>query len=418
MPMTDEWQSFGVDYTAAEEAGNFDMWVPGGTCADEERGQGFAGAIGTVPDAVPLCLVFATAENATQRILAIPVLARALREVHLAGWTQCSVYIRPAWQPSAAVVAEIGRLAPGLRLVCRDTAPDPATTMIVAGERLAAQDDLAAAARNFKVSRVIGQTDQQRSCGARLTAHEARALLRAKSRELLGATAKPGDGIVTRYLNRPVSQWLTGLLLRLLGPIHPNAATAGTAGIGAAMFACQLLLPGQTGLVLGAVLFQAASVFDGVDGEIARATFRATPLGASMDSLVDAAVNILFFVGVIANLYSQGDRLTAGIGLMAILGFVFGTVLLGYTARRQRGVIDFNAVKRLTGGKNSQVMQFLTWLTMRDFYAFAALVLIGFGLVAAAVWAFAIIVAGWLIVVCCKLAVSGSGKPDRRVVRA
>ena len=418
MPMTDEWQSFGANYTFADDACNFDMWVPARTCADDERNQDISGATDSFPDAVPLCVVFAAAQNATQRILAIPVLARALREVHLAGWTQCSVYVQPSWQPSAALLAEIARLAPGLRLVCRDTAPDPATIMVVNGERLPSQHALAAAARDFQASRASGQTGQRFAADARLTAGDAHKLLRAKSRELLDATAKPGDGIVTRYLNRPVSQWLTCSLLRMFGTIHPNVATAGTALIGAAMFACQLLLPGQTGLVLGAVMFQAASVFDGVDGEIARATFRATPLGATADSLVDAAVNILFFGGVIANLYNQGDPLTAGIGIMAIAGFVFGTVLLGYNARRHRGVIDFNSVKQLTGGQNSPVMQVLTWLTMRDFYAFAALVLIGFGFVVTAVWAFAIIVAGWLCVVCFKLAVRGSDKATVRIASA
>ena len=417
MPMTDERQSFGADYTFADDAFGFDVWVPDVGSADSASGQGLTGAAVTFPDIVPLCLVFAAAETATQRVLAVPALARALREVHLAGWTQCSVYIQAAWQPSDAIAAEISRLAPGLRLIWRDTAPS-AAVMIVDGERLTSQHDLASAARDFQVACSSGRTCQPLAAAARLTAGEAQELLRAKSRELLDATAKPGDGIVTRYFNRPISQRLTRLLLRVFGAVHPNAATAGTACIGAAMFVCLLRFPGHIGLVLGAVMFQAASVFDGVDGEIARATFRATPLGASVDSLVDAAVNILFFVGVIANLYSQGDGSTAGIGLIALLGFVFGTVLLGYNARRHRGVIDFNSVKRLTGGQNSHVMQVLTWLTMRDFYAFAALVLIGLGFAVAAVWAFAIIVAGWLIVVCFKLAVRGSDKPTRRIASA
>ena len=418
MAMTEERQSFGPDYAVADNAGAFDDWVPAGTSADDERGQGLSGANATFPGVVPICLVFAAAQTATQRVLAIPVLARALREVQLAGSTQCSVFVQAGWRPSAALTAEIARLAPGLRLIWRDTAPNPAAVMIVDGERLASQHDLASAARDFQVACLSGRTCQPLAAGARLTAGEAQELLRAKSRELLNATAKPGDGIVTRYFNRPISQRITRLVLRLFGAVHPNAATAGTAGIGAAMFVCLLQFSGHLGLLLGAVMFQAASVFDGVDGEIARATFRATPLGASVDSLVDAAVNILFFVGVIANLYSQGDRLTAGVGVMAIIGFVFGTVLLGYNARRNRGVIDFNSVKQLTGGQNSPVMQVLTWLTMRDFYAFAALVLIGLGLVNAAVWAFAIIVAGWLIVVCFKLAVRGTGKQGRRIASA
>ena len=44
---------------------------------------------------------------------------------------------------------------------------------------------------------------------------------------------------------------------------------------------------------------------------------------------------------------------------------------------------------------------------MRDFYAFAAAVLIVVGMVVPAVWAFAIMVAGWLVVVLYKLAPKG-----------
>ena len=416
MTMTDEWQSFGPDNAAAENAFGFDVWVPDGAGADDESAQGLSSSDATFPGAVPICLVFAAPETATQRVLAIPVLARALREVHLAGWTRCSVYVQAGWQPSDAIAGEIARLAPDLQLIWRDTAPGSAAVMIVDGERLASQHDLASAGRDFQLASLSGRTCQPLAADTRLTTGEAHELLRAKSRELLDATAKPGDGIVTRYFNRPISQRVTRLLLRLFGSVHPNAATAGTACIGAAMFACQLQFPGHTGLVLGAVMFQAASVFDGVDGEIARATFRATPLGASVDSLVDAAVNILFFVGVIANLYSQGDRLTAGTGLTALIGFIFGTVLLGYNARRHRGVIDFNSVKRLLGNQNSPMKQVLTWLTMRDFYAFAALVLIGFGLVVPAVWAVAIIVAGWLLAVCFTLPGRGSDNPYSSVV--
>ena len=51
---------------------------------------------------------------------------------------------------------------------------------------------------------------------------------------------------------------------------------------------------GKTGLILGGILFQAASVIDGVDGEMARATFRATDFGKTLDSAVDMATNFLF----------------------------------------------------------------------------------------------------------------------------
>lgn len=414
-PMTDDFQRFDVHDALLINDGTKDDWTPVGTVADRNDWEVPARSYRQVVNGVALCLVFAAGETAAQPVLAIPALARALREVQLAGWAQCSVYVPAPWRPNGSVAAQVARLAPGLRVDYRESAPDPGSELIVQGEQLASHRALAAAARESLVSRRSGMLCEAAAAGPSLTIAEAQQLLRIKSRDLLAKAAKSGDGIVTRHLNRPVSQALTRLLLRWCGPVHPNAATAGTAIIAAGMFAILLSVPGHTGLVLGALLFQAASMFDGVDGEIARVTFRATLQGASLDSLVDAVTNILFFVGVITNLSSQGDHTTAAMGLTALGGLVFGTVMLGLHARRQRGVIDFNSVKQLVAPQQSRMMQALTWLTMRDFYAFAAAVLIGLGLVGPAVWAFSVVVAGWLVVVLSTL-LFGSGKRFSRVV--
>jgi len=51
--------------------------------------------------------------------------------------------------------------------------------------------------------------------------------------------------------------------------------------------------------LIGALLFQAASMFDGVDGEIARATYRTSRSGAALDSAIDAATNFAAMLGII-----------------------------------------------------------------------------------------------------------------------
>lgn len=397
--MSHEFRRFDVDDASLVNGAAQDDWTPDHAVAGPNDGQRPASIVEQGPTDVMLCLVFAAGETAAQPVLAVLALARALREVRLAGWTQCSVYAPAKWRPSDTVAAQIARLAPGLHVEYRDSAPDPGFELIFQGEQLASDTDLTEAARTSLALRRAVKVNEIASANRWLTKDEARQLLREKSRELSANTAKPGDGIVTRYLNRPVSQALTRLLLHWFGPVHPNIATGGTAIIAAGMFACLLAIPGSAGLLLGALLFQAASMFDGVDGEIARATFRTSPLGASLDSLVDAATNILFFVGVIANLYNEGDQVTAAIALTALGGLVLGTVALGINARQQRGVIDFNSVKQLVASRRSRLMQALTWLTMRDFYAFAAAVLIGLGLVKLAVWAFFVVVSGWLVVV-------------------
>ena len=408
--MTDDFERFDWYDASLSLDGTPDDWSSIGSAGDPNGGQVLTWSSDTAVNAIPLCLVFAAGQTAAQPVLAIPALARALREVQLAGWARCCVHVPALWRPNDSVTAQVARLAPGLRVDYRNSAPGSGPELIVQGELLASHRDLAIAASETSACRQSETMGEAVAATRPLTIAEAQHQLRKKSRDLLAATAKPGDGIVTRYLNRPVSQLVTRLLLRWFGPVHPHAATVGTAIIAVGMFTCLLAIPGQTGLLLGALLFQTASMLDGVDGELARVTFRATPLGASLDSLVDAATNILFFVGVIANLYNEGDQATAAIALIALGGLVFGTIVLGINARRQRGVIDFNSVKQLVAPQHSRLMQALSWLTMRDFYAFAAAVLVAMGLVGPAVWTLLVVVAGWLVVVMKTLLFDDHGK--------
>lgn len=121
---------------------------------------------------------------------------------------------------------------------------------------------------------------------------------RATTRALLLSTAKPTDGWVARRLNRPISRPLSRLLLAMrLTPAHASALSLLT-GLGAALFA---LHPSWGALVAAALLFQMASVVDGVDGEMARLTLTASPRGASIDTAVDVgtylACCIAFAIG-------------------------------------------------------------------------------------------------------------------------
>lgn len=103
-------------------------------------------------------------------------------------------------------------------------------------------------------------------------------------RALLQATGKPTDGWVARRLNRPLSRPLSRLLLAMrLTPAHASLLSLST-GLAAAVFAAH---PSWPALVAAAVLFQAASVVDGVDGEMARLTHAESARGASMDTAVD-----------------------------------------------------------------------------------------------------------------------------------
>ena len=89
------------------------------------------------------------------------------------------------------------------------------------------------------------------------------------------------DGIVSRYLNRPLSRPAARALRGT--PITPNGVTAFT-----------LLLAFATGAMIaagwniaGGILIQAVSVIDGVDGELARLKAQATRFGAVFDAVTD-----------------------------------------------------------------------------------------------------------------------------------
>jgi len=220
----------------------------------------------------------------------------------------------------------------------------------------------------------------------------------AAGRAIIKATAKTTDGLVSRSINRPVSQAITRCLLRFpdIRPIH---ATMGTAALAALMFAVLVLLGSPAGLVAGAILFQAASVFDGVDGEIARATFRTTARGAMIDSLIDAATNLSFVAGIVINLAQRGRWESAMFGIAGLAMLALGLTLLGSRARRSGAPITFDGLKGRFRDSGSKWGKWAVWLTMRDFLALASVMLVVAGLADEAIMAFSAIMAVWLAVV-------------------
>ena len=94
---------------------------------------------------------------------------------------------------------------------------------------------------------------------------------------------KPGDGPVSRFLNRPVSTRISVWLFLRGWSVSPNAVSALsflTCLAGAAMI--PLAKP-----LLAAGLIQGSSILDGVDGEVARLFQRASRFGKLFDAFLD-----------------------------------------------------------------------------------------------------------------------------------
>ena len=214
--------------------------------------------------------------------------------------------------------------------------------------------------------------------------------------QVVRATGKPGDGLVSRWLNRPVSQRLTWLILGIRGarPIHVTIFNA----LLALPMVLLLLFGGHTGLVLGAILFHVASVVDGVDGEMARATFRTSDDGATLDSLIDMSINFLFVSGLTVHLAVRDHDAIGWIGAWAIVAMIVGNVIIGRRVRAQGAPLGFDLFKRRNrriGGVVDLVYRVVQVISSRDFFAFMYMVLTVVGLERVALCIFAGVAVIW-----------------------
>lgn len=349
----------------------------------------------------PIVVVFGSAWAAERLVAGVPAAARALREAALAGAERCTIAVPAGWTPGRFARAELDRLAPGIAWTTADTASldgDDAAKVLIVGEHPIGAARLRAAL-----------TGEAESGGPLLIAParewrrlplpdrpEAASRLDRAGRAIIAATSKPGDGIVSQLINRPVSQRITRLMLRIRG-VTPFHATVVSALISLAMLGA-LIFGGGAGLVAGAVLYQLASIIDGVDGEIARATFRTSKAGATADSLVDAVTNIGFLAALDINLWIQGNDLPALAGSAGLAIVVLGLFAIGRRSRRTEAGVNFDAVKHQLQERPSWFRQMLIWLTMRDFFALAWLVGILAGVAAPGLLLFSVGAAVWLIV--------------------
>jgi CDP-L-myo-inositol myo-inositolphosphotransferase len=352
-----------------------------------------------------ILVVFCSAATAEFRVAGIPAaarVARAISRIQTPGSpSRCVIATSGAWAPSHELREECRRLAPGLTVTFTARAEPRGENLTVAGElfigalsrsRSDSPDGVLPALFEAKmnVTKVMPQNlNRERSCLA---------ILRRSSRHIVASTGKAGDGVVSRFVNRPISQMLSRHLLQLSG-MRPMHASVGTALL-AVVMAMSLLLGGDRGLIAGAILFQSASIFDGVDGEVARATFRTSDQGAMVDSLIDAATNLLFVTGVSINLFLAGDLMAALAGGAGLVMLATGLFLIGRRARACGEPMNFDIIKgHMRRSRISSVLsECLIMLTMRDFFAAAAAALILVGWTHWALLAFAIVAAGWLLV--------------------
>jgi CDP-L-myo-inositol myo-inositolphosphotransferase len=226
---------------------------------------------------------------------------------------------------------------------------------------------------------------------------------RALRDQVLRATAKSTDGLVSRHLNRPISRWITARVLTAFPDARPSQLTVVTALFAVAMFAA-LILGGPFGPALGGLLYQAASIIDGVDGEIARATYRSSRTGGAMDTAVDMATNVLFALGLTINLTRREGPIYAYVGGAAVALLLFGMAVMALLVKATRSEPSFDLLKevfrrRFPSGWKAGPVDAVRIVTSRDFFALVAAILAVIGLAWTIPWLMLTAVAFWLFII-------------------
>jgi CDP-L-myo-inositol myo-inositolphosphotransferase len=331
-------------------------------------------------------LEFDTALDAQRSVAGLPAAARIAREIDRAGFTELHIGIASGQPIDPAVVAEIHRVAPDLAVHIEDLAGAPDAVRFPVDRLIRAED----------IPDFLAGNDYR---FIRLDAPGATAAI-------LRETCKANDGVVSRWINRPISRRLSAILLQM-PEIRPVHATIGTAAIAAAM-AVALVFGGRYGLVAGALLFQGASIFDGVDGEVARATFRTSRAGVALDSAVDAATNFAAMLGMAINLAQRGERDALGLAGWGLALLLLGWAMIAFRSFRETGSVSFDGVKhryrgRFAGPLAARLMKLATLGTSRDFCALVYLLLVLAGVPIAGLYLFAVVTPVWMLFVIAAL---------------
>ncbi len=127
-------------------------------------------------------------------------------------------------------------------------------------------------------------------------------------------------------VSRWIRTWYGGILapsLRGLQRLHINPDSLTVAGLLAEVAAGLLLAFNQLTWGLGALLLGQA--FDTLDGELARLSHTASPLGGFLDSICDHYGDLAVYLGLLWYFLQQDARLQVVLILLSLFGSVFGS---------------------------------------------------------------------------------------------
>jgi hypothetical protein len=208
----------------------------------------------------------------------------------------------------------------------------------------------------------------------------------ASEKHFLRNIGKSQDGIVSKFLNRPISRVITRLLLKT--PITPDAWTISIFALAPVAFVF-LVRGDYTGFLTGTALFQLINILDGCDGEIARAKYLDSERGRRLDAFCDFVANLIFVLCLGVGLFRQ-PSVSANIGFVYLLESLItffimaggvGRFLMPLLARDTTRAVsrrqeDFKLADRFFG---RAMTAFIYQLTQRDviYFVFLLLAIVG-----------------------------------------
>ncbi|MDR2733718.1 MAG: CDP-alcohol phosphatidyltransferase family protein [Spirochaetota bacterium] len=234
-------------------------------------------------------------------------------------------------------------------------------------------------------------------------------------RALLASVRKASDGVVSRYLNRPISIRISRVCM-VLG-FSPNFIS-GVNLLLTLLSAALIALGGYWNFFWGGILYQLTSIIDGSDGEVARLTWRMSQAGARFDTFCDQLGYFLFFIALPLGLCNSPREETAAYMLPELGSETFlvlgGGVLLGLACMffvmlryiRRTGsehtfqiINDVEKAAQKTGGIAllDRCVSKMAFLFRHDFFALAAMVILMLNLAGAFMWFMAGVI--WVLVV-------------------
>ena len=156
-----------------------------------------------------------------------------------------------------------------------------------------------------------------------LLAHDEAAVARIE-RSLYDSLTSGEDTSIDRNVHRRLSLPLTRLLVRT--PLTPNQVSLMSLAVGlTAIWSSWHATAASAGVAL--VLYGVATVIDHCDGELARLTFRESPLGAQLDWVIDTIIHAGLVLGIGV---SAGGALGAGLGVLGAAGVTMSAFLARY----------------------------------------------------------------------------------------